>query len=211
MLFSLSSLFYFLVKICDCQNDKFWKILRALNIGKMSNFYHFCFLIHVYICICIIWDSRHESFAASEILPIREEGTVQRSRFAIKFHRRNQSCNKMERPRERSFVPAFEIDLKLTESSAIASREPTSYSPEYSSPSHPRWFSRWKKEESGGCITERMLSDALRVFRDLKIGSEIGFARLRGKFLSFARCTFPSRTSRRISDDPWYEKIRKIR
>lgn len=152
------------------------EILHALNIKKIWNFYNFYFFIHIYTYICIIWDSRHENFAAS----YSGKRNVQRIRFAVKFHRKNRSCNKMERPRERSFVPAFKIDLKLTESSAIASR-PTSYS-------HRAGFLGERKKKAEVALYWAHAKRRSTSIPDLKIGSEIGFARLRGKFLSFARC-----------------------
>lgn len=91
-----------------------------------------------------IYNLRFCNFAASYS---KKKERTEREVISAKFHRRNWSCNKMERPRECSFVPAFKIDLKLTESSAIASR-PTSYSPEYSSSSHRAGFLGERKKKA---------------------------------------------------------------
>lgn len=147
----------------------------------------------------------NESFAAS----YSEKRNVQREVISVKFHRRNWSCNKMERPRECSFVPAFEIDLKLTESSAIASR-PTSYSPEYSSPSHRVGFLGERKKKA-----EVALYQAHAKRRSTSIPRSENWVGNRicetpreiSPFLPFAFLKHISPYQRHS----WYEKIRKIR
>lgn len=95
------------------------------------------------------------------------------------LHRRNRSCNKMERLGDRWFVSAFEVDLKLADRLA---RQRPPIPRNIPRRSRRAGFLGERKKAKVALGSERMLSDALDHPRLGKLGRKSDLTT--GKFLS---------------------------